>query len=667
MDHTTRALLATVLACGLSRTAHAQSKPARDLASATLEDLMNIEITSVSRKEDRATDAPAAVFVISQNDIQRSGMTTVPDLLRLAPGVDVAQINSNKWAVSVRGFNGLFANKVLVLVDGRSVYNRLFSGVLWDAQDVMIDDIDRIEVIRGPGAAIWGANAVNGVINIVTKGAADTQGTLVRIDGGRSGAQGAVRYGGTLGTASYRLYSQWTARNESISSAGTDAGDPSHNTTVGLRADWTTQPGVLMVEGQFTAGQAHALWPNLATPTAASTPIATDASDERGGYLVARWTHTRPGGGSLQVQSFADVSGRQEPVGDYRRRAVDVDTQYHTSVGPHQDLVGGVGYRFIDETFTGHVGFALTPAQSDLSLLTAFLQDEVTLFAKRLVLTLGSQVQYDSDSGAGVQPTARVLWKGLSRQRLWAATSRALRTPSLQDRGLRLAYPAVPTASGLPLTAIVVGNPAAETERFIDAEAGYRLEFGTTASIDATGFVGRYDRLQTQEVGAPVVQFVPSPQISVTTQFGNLLNAETRGLEVAGHWVPVSDWRFDASYSAFHLTPRPSAASQDPTATGQDGSSPGSQWQLRAEFKPATRAAVNAAIYHVGRLEQVQVAAYTRADLSAEWRFTNQLSVKAIGQHLLAHSHAEFGGVNSLLLATEVPRSVSLRLRWAFR
>ena len=223
MNRTTRSLLAIVVMCGLARQALAQRKPPPDLAAATIEDLMTIEITSASRKEQRAADVAAAFFVVTHEDIRRSGMTTIPDLLRLVPGVDVAQINSNKWAVSVRGFNGLRANKLLVLVDGRSVYDRLFSGVLWDEQDLVLDDIDRIEVIRGPGAATWGANALNGVINIVTKAAADTQGGFVRVDGGRAGEHGVVRYGGTLGAASYRLYSQWTGRDQSLIAPDTRA------------------------------------------------------------------------------------------------------------------------------------------------------------------------------------------------------------------------------------------------------------------------------------------------------------------------------------------------------------------------------------------------------------------------------------------------------------
>ena len=416
----------------------AQSRPA-DLTQVSIEDLMNIEVTSASRKEQHAADVAAAVFVITQDDIRRSGMTTIPDVLRLAPGVQVAQINSNKWAVSVRGFNGLFANKLLVLVDGRSVYNRLFSGVLWDAEDLMLDDIDRIEVIRGPGAAIWGANAMNGVINIITRTAAETQGTLVRAAAGRAGTQGAVRYGGTAGGTPYRVYAQWTGRDESLIAPGTRADDASQSLRTGFRADWATEPDTFRLESGFQAGQARALWPNLDPLTAAREPIVDDPSDSLGGHVVGRWTHKRASGATLQVQSFANVASRQEPVVDYRRGAFDVDTQYHTTLGARQDLVVGAGYRFIDESFASRVaGFSLTPAEGRSSLVTAFVQDEIQFFDDRLAVTLGTQVQHDSDSGAGVQPTARVMWKPRSSQRLWAATSRALRTPSLTDRRIRL-------------------------------------------------------------------------------------------------------------------------------------------------------------------------------------------------------------------------------------
>ena len=653
--------LLAVPAPGLAQT------PVPDLSQISIEDLMNLEITSASRKEQRVADVAAAVFVITHDDIVRSGMTTIPDVLRMAPGVDVAQINSNKWAVSIRGFNGLYANKLLVLIDGRSVYSRIFSGVLWDAEDVMLDDVDRIEVIRGPGAAIWGANAVNGVINIVTKAAGETQGGRVQVEGGRAGDQASVRYGGAVGAVDYRLYSQWTERGQSFVSPRVRADDASHSTTTGFRGDKTTQFNVFTLEGEFAAGQARALWPNLNPLTAAVDPIANTPSDSLGGHVLGRWTHTRGNGATWQIQSFVDIASRQEPIVNYSRQSYDVDTQYHTALGRHHDVVAGVGFRQIDETLAGHVGFALTPAEGDSSLLTAFAQDEIELFSNRLAVTLGSQVQYDSDAGGNYQPTARVMWKGLRRQRFWAATSRAVRTPSLADRGLRVDFPPVPSGTGLPQYSSALGNPAALTETLVDAEAGYRFEMGTAASIDVTGFVGDYDELLIRSASVPLVVFVPSPRILVTAIFGNHLAATTHGLEVAGHWTASAVLRFDASYSAFHLSPEVDPAFPDVIAGTEDGNAPRGQWQLRSAYSPTKSATINVALFHVGRIERLEVPAYTRADVTAEWRFARGLSATVVGQNLLDAAHMEFTGVSSLLTATEVARSASVRMRWTFR
>ena len=422
MTRSTRCLPLTLFILGAVPVPGLTQGRVPDLTEMSIEDLMNIEVTSASRKEQRAADVASAVFVITHDDIRRSGMTTIPDLLRLAPGVQVAQINSNKWAVSIRGFNSMNSNKLLVLVDGRSLYNRIFGGVFWDAQDLMLDDVDRIEVIRGPSAAMWGANAVNGVINIITRGAADTPGLLVRAEAGRSGELGAVRYGGTLGAASYRLYSQWTGRNQSLLASGTGGNDASHSTTTGFRADWTTQPDAFLFEGAFTAGQTRGLWFNLDPQASALQPIANEPSDAQGGHLLGRYTHTRASGASLQVQSFMDVARRQETIGNYGREVVDLDTQYHMAIGAHHDLVAGAGYWLSRERLAGRFGLSLAPAEDSSTLLTAFAQDEIALFGNRLMVTLGTQVQYVAVSGAGVQPTARVMWKARPSHRLWAAT-----------------------------------------------------------------------------------------------------------------------------------------------------------------------------------------------------------------------------------------------------
>jgi iron complex outermembrane receptor protein len=644
----------------------AQRQATSNLSQVSIEDLMSIEITSASRKEQRAADVAAAVFVITHDDIRRSGMTLLPDVLRLAPGVNVAQINTSKWAVSVRGFNAAFADKLLVLIDGRTIYDRISSGVVWDAQDVLLEDIDRIEVIRGPGAALWGANAVNAVINIVTRSAADTQGGLVTVEGGRAGEQYNIRYGGSLGAAHYRVYAQWTDRDQTFVVPGTRADDAADSLTTGLRTDWTTRADVLTMEGAFTVGRTHGLWSNLDPRTAAEQPISTDRSTARGGHVLGRWRHTRGNGASLQIQSFVDIADREDPIAGYDRQTVDIDTQYHTAIDAHHDLVAGAGYRRISEQGHDAVGISLISAHERSSLATAFLQDEIGLFANRLAVTLGSQVQYDSEAGAGVQPTARVMWKAFPHQRLWAATSRALRTPSGYERALRLDYPPVSGPDGVPLLVRSSGNPTAKTERLVDAEVGYRLEKGTAWSIDATGFVGRYQNLTTNEADAPVFQPGPPPQILVTTRFGNLLDATTRGLEVAGHWAPVPAWRVDGSYTAFHLTPHPHPGSQDLDAATADGNAPRTQWQLRSVCSPGTHATFSVALFHAGPLAQLQVDAYTRADATAEWRFTSHLSAIAIGQNVFDAAHAEFSGIKSLALATQIPRSATLRMRWTF-
>jgi len=638
-----------------------------DLTQLTIEDLMNIEITSASRKEQRVLDVAAAIFVITRDDIRRSGMTTIPDLLRMVPGLQVAQLNAGRWALSVRGFNNLYANKLQVLIDGRSVYNRVFSGVTWDSQDLVLDDVDRIEVIRGPGAATWGANAVNGVINIVTRAAADTQGGFVRVDAGRMGAQLAMRYGGTVGSTRYRLFTQWTGRHESLLTSGLRADDAGYSFTSGFRADRSTPRGEWTFEGTFTLGRSRALWDNLDPLTAASAPVLRDPSDTKGGHLLARWSRTLASGTSFQVQSFVDVSRRDEPVALHSRSVAEVDAQVRRTFGARHDVVAGTVLRAVREKLEGRIGLALIPEQERAARWTAFVSDDITLVPNQLSLTLATQVQYDSFAGAGVQPTARLMWKVRSDQRLWVGAGRALRTPSLTDRHVRVNLPPTPSANQIPIVVTVVGNPEIRAENFTDVELGYRLDLGRVASLDVTTFVGHYNRLMTSEVGPPEIVFVPSPRILVTSGRANLLEATTRGVEVAGHWTPAPAWRIDGSVTTFRYTPKLAPESTDAAARDGDANAPTMQGNLRVTFSPTTRFSVTGSVYHVGRLKRLGVEAYQRADLTAEWQWTDQVSVMAIGQNLLDASHPEFSGADALLSATEMPRSIAVRLRWTFR
>jgi iron complex outermembrane receptor protein len=653
------ALLSTV---ALPMTGFAQTK-VPDLAQASIEDLMNIEITSASHKEQRAGDVAAALSVITQEDIRRSGMTTLPELLRLVPGVQVAQINSNKWAVAVRGFNNLFADKVLVLVDGRTVYDRLNSGLFWESLNVPLDQIERIEVVRGPGGATWGANAVNGVINIVMKSAADTTGGAVSVGGGTfDGTHAAARYGGTLGRVGYRVFSQWSGHEQSLIDAKTPANDGWQSQTHGFRLDWTDNRDAFMAEAGATLGRLRGLFHGPSGPVPAVKPVWSDLSYTHEYNMLGRWTHRRDSGASLQVQSSIDYRRNEDGTNPSQVQA-DIDAQYHTAIGRRQDIVVGVGYRLVDEDVLGGFSFSIIPGQVRNTVVNVFAEDEIAL-GQRVHLTLGTKVERDSYVGWGVQPTARVMWTLVPHQQhVWAAVSRALRTPSLGDVSGRYNFTSFIGQGGLPVVVGALGNPAFQSEVFVNTEGGYRREFGSVASVDVTAFVGRYDNLKTSEPLAPRMELTPAPaHLFIPVQFGNLLAATSYGIEVGAHWTPTRWWRVDGGHSTFHLTPRLSAASRDTAAASFDGDAPAAQWQARSAFSLAHGVGLDAMLFHVGALSNLHIAAYTRADARLEVPLTRGLSLAAVGQNLLDPEHTEYAA--RIVTPTLVPRSASINLIW---
>jgi iron complex outermembrane receptor protein len=663
--HRTGRLVAVMLALsGVATAAAAQVVPLRpDLARATIEDLMNIEITSASRKEQRADDTPAAVYVITQDDIRRSGIRTVPELFRLAPGVQVAQVTSSNWAVSIRGFNDQYTNKLLVLIDGRSIYQRTFSGVFWDAADLVLDDIDRIEVVRGPGGAVWGANAVNGVINIVTKAANETQGALVRVGGGTFDGTGVTaRYGGSFGSAKYRVYSQWSGRRDTTLANLAPANDAWNAVTNGLRIDWARGADEWTLDGNFKTGNGQTTWtlPGSALPDVA--PRNDVASSFRTSSVLGRWTHRGDNGSSLQVQSsVADVS--RDDFVDSDEVGVDADVQYHLKAGTRQDIVAGGGYRFVNSRTGRNFAVSFDPAAVNLVVANLFVQDEVALTA-RVHLALGSKVEHDTFSGWGLQPTARLMWTPAQRHHVWIAASRALRTPTLSDRVLRVNVVVVPDPR-LPIVVGILGNSAYRAEAFQDAEAGYRIELGSTLSVDMTTFRGHYAGLPTREPMAPVFETTPGPpHLFAASRLENRLQADTAGLEIAARLAPAPAWQLDASYSSFHLTPHADATSQDPMAAAYDGNAPAHQWRLGSSVWLGGRTEVNATLFHVGTLAALAVPAYTRADARVEVRLTTHLSAIAAGRNLLDPAHVEYTAFT--IAATQVPRSADVQLVWKF-
>ncbi len=666
MNGLQRVVLGLLVTASVPLDALAQIRRA-DLASATIEDLMNIEVTSASRKEQRLGDVPAAVFVITQDDIRRSGMTTVPELLRLVPGVQVAQINSNKWAIAVRGFNNLFADKLLVLVDGRTAYDRLNSGVFWESIDLPLDQIERIEVIRGPGGATWGANAVNGVISIVTKSAAETQGAAVTAgDGTFDGAHASARYGGTVGNVAYRLSSKWAGRGQSRLDATTPANDAWQSQVHMLRLDWTRSANALMVEGGATLASLRGLFQASSGPVPAVKPAWSDRSTTEEYDVLARWTHRRENGASLQVQSYLDYHHNDDSVNP-RQTLVDVDAQYHMKVARRHDVVVGAGYRYLAENVDGSFSFSIAPNEVDETVVNAFAQDEMAL-GSRVQLTLGAKVERDTYAGWGVQPTARAMWSVVpQRQQLWAAVSRALRTPSLGDVSGRYNYTSFIGQGGLPVVVGALGNPRYRPETVVDTEAGYRVEIGSAASVDLTAFRGSYDKLKTSEPLAPRLEVAPGPaHLFIPVQFGNLLQATTAGIEIAVHVTPFTWWRADGGYSTFHLTPHVSSASGDHAAAAFNGNAPRAQWQARSGFAIAPRVQLEAMLFHSGALPTLGVAAYTRADARIAIALTPHLIASAVGQNLFDARHPEYAGSGAIVTSTLIPRSARLQLVWQF-
>jgi iron complex outermembrane receptor protein len=367
----------------------------------------------------------------------------------------------------------------------------------------------------------------------------------------------------------------------------------------------------------------------------------------------------------LHVQTFADISHRQDSSRTSDTVTIDGDVEYHTKLGRRHDVVSGGGYRFNRDHINGGFRFSVTPIQDDDVVLNTFAQDEITII-DRVRLTLGAKLEHETHAGWGIQPTAGVMWDFVPQQHLWASVSRALRTPSRTDYGILVHFTGFTRADGVPVGIGLIGNPEYHAEELVNSEVGYRLEVGSSASVDVSAFVGRYRHLESQEPIAPFFEAGSNPpRLFIGTQFGNLLDATTKGAEIAGRWIPVPGWRLDGSYTAFHFAPRLNPASGDTSQLGADGNVPRHQWQLRSAVMPTARLEVRASLFYVGALGQMGVPAYTRADATGEWKLTPHLAASVNGHNLFDRSHVEFTSLAGIV-GTRVPRSADVRLRWNF-
>ena len=660
--------LCALLCLHLAGFAWAQ-KGGADLSEASLETLMNIEVTSASKKQEKLSQTAAAIFVITQEDVRRSGATSIPELLRMVPGLNVAHIDANKWAISARGFNDRFANKMLVLMDGRTVYTPLFSGVYWDVQDTLLEDIERIEVIRGPGATLWGANAVNGVINVITKQAKDTQGGLVTAGAGnQERGFSAVRYGGKLnGRGYYRFFAKYVNRDNFANPSGQDAADGWAILRGGFRTDWNlTSRDSLTVQGDFYNGSAGETVPGVTSLSPPITGFFDDRNHLAGGDLLGRWNHKFSARSDTTLQLYYDRSNRRDTQLGEVRHTFDLDLQHHVILGTRHDIVWGLEYRFTTDQTTGSLTISFNPSSRGDHFFNAFLQDEVVLFPDRLRLMLGTKFDDNPYSGLEILPNFRLLWTPHPHHAVWAAFSKADRVPSRADAGLRLNLAAFPGAGGTTNLLALLGNPQLEDEHVWANELGYRAQLSKRLSLDLATFYNSYDDLRSSVPGTPFFESTPPlPHLVLPLVFQNALRGETHGVEAAASWQAASRWKLSGGYTWFQPRLGRIASVGNASTTTTTENSP-HQWNLRSNLNLPRRLELDTSLYYVGRLSNAGIPSYVRFDGRLGWRPTESLEISVVLQNLLDDRHPEFGSPRQAVEATEVKRSAYAKLTWRF-
>jgi iron complex outermembrane receptor protein len=623
-----------------------ERQPGADFADLSIEELANIDVTSVSRRPERLQDAPASVFVITADDIRRSGSRSLAEALRLAPNLQVARASNSSYYISARGMNGTSnspANKLLVMIDGRSVYSPLFSGVFWDEPDVMLEDVERIEVISGPGGTLWGVNAVNGVISITTRHAADTQGDLLALRGDTDGAQAAFRHGGDSADGgwhrSWRIYGKVFGLRHSELSSGARRDDAWDQGQVGFRADWGRGDDRFSVNGNAWRGSQ-----GQPAPGAIAAPGASAGVDDiltRGVNLTGRWERQLDGGGSVSAQAYVDHRYRQVPP--TFTDAIDLaDIQIQHSLpalGAHSIVWGGE-YRYAWDDVTNSRFVAFLPANSRQAWASLFAQDEITL-AESLRLTAGARYERNPYTGAEFLPTLRLSWRVNPAHSLWAGYSRTVRAPSRLD--VDAFVPGAPPY-------LLAGGRQVRSEVARVFELGYRGQVGQDLSYSVTLFRNLYDHLRTQDL-------VSSGRSIV---FGNLMEGQARGIEAWGSYQMGEAWRLSAGLTALHERFSLKPGSQDLGSVATSGADPAYTAQLRSSYAFDSARELELAVRRSGATVRPQVAAYTAVDLRFGWRFAKGMELSVVGANLNG-SHGEYGVEG---FRTEVGRTLGMKLVW---
>lgn len=637
----------------------------KELLNLSLEQLTNIEVTSVSKKSEKATEAAAAIFVITQDDIRRSGHTSIPELLRMVPGLSVARSNSHGWAITSRGTSNQFANKLLVLIDGRSVYTPLFSGVYWDIQDVVLQDIERIEVIRGPGATLWGANAVNGVINIITKSAKDTQGALASASVGTlDRSLNDVRYGVKIGDDAYvRMYAKYDDHDEFHTLTNAKSNDKWNKMQSGFRSDVTSGNMAYTLQGDiYHAGESSIRY----LPDASGAPfisIRNNREIAEGANVLGRLTYKESQASTWTLQMYFDNTQRDNTIslGDHdSHNTYDLDLQQSWTGLERHEIVWGAGYRLITDEAKGTFYTFLNPSHRNDNLFSAFIQDKIALVPEEFFMTLGTKFERNDYTGFELQPSARLTWLISSNQTLWASAAHAVRTPNRFSDGTLLLDAA--TFGGAAYIA-VIPNSAQESEKLNAYELGYRIQPLKTVSLDATTYFNDYARLITSSLGAPTAINIPgfgvTPIVPLSPVNGN--SGTTSGFELAANWDPTSYWQLTGSYTRLNFVLKTAEAA----GFTVKGLSPKNQYNIRSSLQLPHNLEMDNAVYYVDKLTGSTVPSYVRFDTRLAWKPMDGLELSLVGQNLFDKRHQEFPGF-TLQDNGQVPRAFYGNITWKF-
>ena len=633
-----------------------------ELADLTLEDLMNLEVTSVSKAPEKRARAAAAIAVVTGDDVRRSGATSLPAALRGVPGLHVGRVTSSEWAVSSRGFADLNSGLLLVLVDGRSVYTPLFSGVFWDAQDVFLEDLDRIEVIRGPGASLWGANATNGVINVVSRSARDTQGIYLEGGGGtEERGFGGVRYGGKIGDSlHYRVYGKYFDRDATDNPFGPDD-DDWRAARFGFRTDWdATERDTVTFQGDIYQGEAGQLAPALSV-TGIAGPEGPLEVDFAGGNVLGRWRHVIGEGADLETQLYYDRTHRDDPTFRDDLDTLDLSEQLRVALPRGHDVVLGIDYRAMLNHFDGRGPAVLRPDRSTDQLASGFVQDQFDLVEDVVHATIGTKLEYNEFSGFEWQPTARLAVEVAEGQIAWGAVSRAVRTPTRIERDVFASFTDPDSGAIVDL----LGSAGVEAEELTSYELGYRFDLENRAFFDVAAFYNRYDSVITLRPADPEIGADGVPRVRVASDNG--LNGEAYGTEVAVTYAPCSWSRIAATYSYLEFALEPEAGVTDLSAIeSSEDATPHNQVDVRIFNDLPGGFAFDVIARYVDNLGAgpdqgaETIGKYFNVDLRAGWFGPHGIELSLVGQNLVEESHREF------LFGSTIERAVYGKVAWRY-